>query len=151
MRQFDNFFNATMSYRSDSQFFMPYGSIIQNRITQYYDDRYREDYYKMGILQKDLIKYENLEDEILDDYVDSLPKVEKDLGAIAIVSNCRAQFRIKTLTYLGKHIKFPNGTKAFDAFGGCNNRIQPISTENMERLRPYLKQGFWSTTKISRH
>ena len=162
LRPFDNFFNATMSYRHDSTFFMPYGSLIQNKIIKYYNSGFREGFYKMGIGEENLVKYSEMTDGILDGYVESIEKMEKEgkekessLGAIAIVSNCKALYRIKTLKYLAKLLKYPNGTLALDAYGSCGKHIQPRPVEDQDLGHPAgpapLAHGFYSIPHLSRH
>ena len=42
LHAYDNFFNATMTYRQDSSFFWPYGSLTLTKLTRYYDAKYKQ-------------------------------------------------------------------------------------------------------------
>ena len=101
----NNFFNATISYRKNSSFHYPYGSI--------------------SILGR-LAKVKNVKEW-------EVP--EKKYGAIVAFSNCRVAFRNKLISTLVESVKFRNGTPAFDVIGKCANLVQTNQTRLLTENR----------------
>ena len=113
----DGFFNATMTYRSDSTFFTPYSNLALTKLTRYYSARYSQ-YNPMPI------PIEKLTQQKLDDYYSNLPDENHELGVIAVISNCRSVYRSRAVRTLENLIRWPNGTKALDVYGRCAEKYQ---------------------------
>ena len=142
---YDNFFNATLSYRKDSTFWSPYGSVISTRLIQFYENK--------KLNNKWTIPSEYLTQDILDDYFDSEEyaifdsnKVfsqnfdKKDLkfkqGVLSIVSNCNSVYRTNYIKKLDNLLFFENGTKALKVFGKCGNHdLDESSFSNPKSFR----------------
>ena len=98
---FDNVFNATLSYRLDSTYKSPYGSIglLEN---------------KYGWKVKDLPKFES-----------------KNLGVLSVISNCASNYRNQIVKKLVDLIKLPNGNSGLDVFGNCAKIFAPNQTSKI--------------------
>ena len=113
MRHYDDFFNASISYRSDSTFFLPYGtinSLIKNNKTEI-----GRSFEIMREMSDDEATEYNLNPENHKNPITGTNKY----GATAIVSNCDAPYRNEIIKSLADLLEFPDGKKALNAFGKC--------------------------------
>jgi hypothetical protein len=123
---FVNYFNWTMTYRTDSDIPFPYGAIVSN------DEQSYTDYLNnVGRERRNKLHKKKYLDK---DY--SAIYEQKDKGVFWIVSHCSTKSkREKYVDKMREHIKV-------DQFGGCNeNKIARktyYSTENWTRYKFYL-------------
>ena len=131
LRKYDNFFNATLSYRFDSTFWFPYSSMIMN---------------KLKWLNSTEPSDKNLDKNVKNSLKNLKPN---QLGVAAAISNCASAYRGKLVRKLSNLIKFPNGTKALDVFGACKDRYQKYPSKNRDYfIETSLKKGFWELPKV---
>lgn len=99
---FDKIFNATLSYRLDSKYKVPYGSI-----------GYLEKKHKLKL------KPENLDFN------------RKQHGVLSVISNCASTYRNDLVKKLDSLIKLPNGDHGLSVFGHCSKLLSsnPKSSE----------------------
>ena len=116
---YDNFFNGTMSYRKDSSFFNPYGSIIATKLQKFYENKANSERFPM----------KELTDDILDEYLISKPDIlnlgrKRDGGVLSVISNCWSEYRGGLVKSLDGMLKFANGTNALNVYGKCADQYQ---------------------------
>ena len=121
-REFNNFFNATLTYRQDSSFLFPYDSIVGLKLRAYFEEKTRK---KLGLGDFTNITIEQLyknpdRARILDENFIKVPRKEKLFGVAAVVSNCRSPYRSNTIKKLNKLLKNPDGTPALNYMGRCD-------------------------------
>ena len=106
LKNYSGFFNATMSYRTDSDFLFPH--------------------FRFGPDLTDFRKNQKFEEsEIQQKFDTSTSKPANKLGVVAIVSNCKSKFRSRIIRQLNLYVKFPDGSKGFDVYGSCSKKYQP--------------------------
>jgi len=100
---FDNFFNATLSYRLDSDYKVPYGSI--------------------GYLEKQH-DWKLKNPEIIDFNI-------KNHGVLSVISNCASTYRNDLVKKLDSLIILPNGDNGLSVYGHCSKLLSsnPKSSE----------------------
>lgn len=155
-RQFDGFFNASMSYRFDSTFWLPYSSMIRNKIYTYVGSKYgagfvprhtkfKEEskgmvFEKKSFIDDEKLSFEKLTDEILlKQFRHDMEQINGDqvnpLGVATAVSHCSAPYRGKTVKTLTDLIRYPNGSHAVDVYGACKSHYQKYDTEARDNLQ----------------
>lgn len=154
LKKYDNFFNATLSYRFDSTFWFPYSSMIKNKLTWFFDPSYRSilkndeksaksesyDILKSYPNQTDrwnhkiahFEKQKTVTDKELNDNLKNGPNLVNDLGVAAAISNCEPQYRGKLVEKLSNMLRYPNGDHALDIFGACRNRYQKYESKTRD-------------------
>jgi len=96
LKMYDNFINATSTYRIDSTYPIPYGHAIS--------------------VSKRIKQMDGLQ---IADPLDITKRQGKSRGAVILISNCgshRRNFLIKRLSQL---VRWPNGTRALEVYGRC--------------------------------
>lgn len=111
---YDNFINATKTYRMDSTYPVAYGyaDAVSNRLRE--------------------------SDNI--STADPLPVTKrhnKIRGAVAMISNCRSSRRNVLITRLSELVRWPNGTRAIEVYGKCAKKLSIMNdTPNPILARP---------------
>ena len=137
---FRNVFNATMSYRLDSEFWLPYGSMVRLKIQSYL-----ERYGKESLV--------DMNDSKLDEHwkaINSEKKSSPERGVVSIISNCNGSgYRKSLVEELGKLLKLDNGTHALDTFGKCQLKLTQSSKfqKNKSPLLDCQNADKWNCVK----
>ena len=116
---YDNFFNGTISYRKDSSFFNPYGSIIATKLQKFYENKENLEKFPM----------KGLTDDTVNEYLLSKPEIlnlgrNRDGGVLSVISNCWSEYRGELVKSLDGLVKFANGTNALNVYGKCAEQYQ---------------------------
>ena len=155
---FNNFFNATLTYRSDSEFLSDL-TIPEAKLQAYY--KYRKQYGNFDDPKSDATDF-----EITEFFQQSLEKFSKlkSKGVLAIISNCRSNYRNDIVKGLRNLIKFPDGTSGIDTVGKCFDKKLPggwsstvskslhykfyIAIEN-SRCKDYITEKFFNNALLA--
>ena len=108
-RKFDGIFNATMTYRLDSTYPVPYSSI--------------------GLLKKSLKPT---------DKVQIQKSFKKKHGILAVISNCRSVYRNNLVTELLNHLNVTVFGRCSNQFTGKKNLVTTSLTELAKSFKFYL-------------
>ena len=128
---YDNFFNGTMSYRKDSSFFNPYGSIIATKLQKFYENKANLERFPM----------KELTDDILDEYLISKPDIlnlgrNRDGGVLSVISNCWSEYRGGRVSSQGRAPEGPpffRGRAPEIAFD-CEHRGDPMKSKKSKNF-----------------
>lgn len=110
--RFNNFFNATVTFRTDSTFPHYYGKASSG-----YDNR------KMSV---ELLKKSRSETVRISDY--------KPFGVLIAFSNCHSIKRLNTVKRLNDLLYLPENIPALDVFGECQKEVVNISDYSFDRI-----------------
>ena len=144
-RVYDNFFNETMTYRKDSTMFFPYGSTAIIKFKKYYDKTNwaTKNVFKTKTETTNPIPISNLTQTDLDNFFQNNYKInlkQKTGDVIAVVSNCRSQYRGSIIQKLDTLFR-ANGVK-FDVFGRCAKVYQKLPTKiNSSKKGQFQRAG----------
>ena len=118
----------SMTYKLDSSFPRPYGSIMLSKIKAIE------------------LSFKNTKPWLLSDFeinkkyrqhINMVFEHDKIQGAISLISNCKGYKRGEVIKFFDKYFKWKNGTKAIDVFGKCQKKYQPVASEiRLTSLKP---------------
>ena len=99
---YNNFFNATLTFRSDSDYLFPYGGLIQTYMNAL-----------SGAASDDVLK---------SNFVQSFP--EKTHGVAVMISNCKVSYRNEIIRKLQKLLATKQGSSYLDIYGDCRSVLE---------------------------
>ena len=130
LKVYDNFFDAAMTYRSDSQYYKPYGNIFRIKLDAYLENHPH-------------IFGSEINDEKIDEFfakysAEKLHLNEKNYfaqrpnGILGVISNCKAKQRSAFVKFLDSY--FSNKpTNPLKILGACAKKLQkPINSSKTD-------------------
>ena len=112
-----NQIDFSMSFRSDSSFPYPYGTLVSSKMMAF-RNKFPEVFENRVLTTDEINKFYKT-------HIDDVFRIGKSQGAISLVSNCEGFYRGEVITFFDKYFNWKNGTKALDVIGKCQKEYQP--------------------------
>jgi len=129
-----NKIDFSMTFRSDSSFPYPYGTLISSKMLAF-KNKFPEDFEKRVLTTDEINKFYKT-------HIDDVFRIGKSQGAISLVSNCKGFRRGEVITFFDKYFNWKNGTKALDVFGKCQKKYQPeVSKIRLDNTKNISQSG----------